>query len=261
MVVELPVLAAFHLPYLLLLLSRTSGFFLTVPFFSAPGAPVAMRGGLALAVALILYPRYGAQAEIASGYALAWLTAMEVVTGIFLGGLVRVLFAALQLAGQLAGFGIGLSLARVIDPGAATEDSLGPTLFQYVGLMLFIGVGGHRELLAAIIESYRYLPLGQASVDANVVSQVVTLVSQMFQVGLRLAAPVSAVLFLVDILLALGNRVVPQIPILLVGMPVKTWFGIVVLGWGLSAYAGPSLAWLSRAPELLTGFSRILATP
>ena len=40
MVVELPVLAAYHLPYLLLLLSRTSGFFLTVPFFSAPGAPV-----------------------------------------------------------------------------------------------------------------------------------------------------------------------------------------------------------------------------
>jgi len=256
---ELPGIATIQLPILVILTARLAGFFVTVPFFSTSAAPPLVRGGLALAVALLLYPVHVDSVEVTGTASLVAMTAKELLAGMFLGGLVRLLFAGLQLAGQLAGFGIGLSLAKIIDPGAATEDSLGPALYQYLGLILFIGVGGHRELISAVIRSYDVLPLGAATVGPALVREVLSTTGQMFQAGLRLAAPVAAVLFLVDIVLALGNRVVPQIPILMVGMPVKAWLGIAALGLGLRAFAGPALGWLSRAPDLILGASRLLA--
>jgi len=258
--VDLPILAFLHLPVLGLVLARTSGFFLTVPFFSAEAAPLPARGGIALAVAFVLYPLYELTALPSDIAGTVLLLSKEVAIGILLGGTVRIFFAALQLAGQLAGFGIGLSLAKTMDPSSSVENSVGPALYQYVGLMLFLSVGGHRHLLTAFIESYRILPMGEGALNGHLLQTIVALASDMFSVGLRLAAPVVALTFALDMMLAMANRVVPQIPILMIGMPVKTWLGLAALGWGLRAFAVPCIAWLGRAPELITKMSEMLAS-
>lgn len=258
MPLELPLLA-FHLPTLVVLTARFAGFFITVPFYSTSASPALIRGGLALALGSVIYPIYAPTVEIAATSTLVMFVAKELLTGLFLGGLVSLLFAGLQLAGQLAGFGIGLSMAKIIDPGSESQSSLGPALYQYVGLILFIGIGGHRHILSAVVRSYELLPVGAMTVTEDAVRQVLLSTRQMFQVGLRLAAPVASILFLVDVLLALGNRIVPQIPMLMLGMPLKSWVGFAILGLGLRAFVKPAMEWLAQAPELLLGVSRMMA--
>jgi flagellar biosynthesis protein FliR len=257
--IEAPVLLYFHLPLLALVMARTTAFFVTVPFFSASAIPLPQRGAMALAVALLVYPLRPAPALPGDGLALVLLFGREAAVGLFFGWLVQIFFAALQLGGQLAGFGIGLSLARVIDPGSATEDSLGPALYHYLGLILFLAAGGHRELLRAFLETYRLLPVGAARLDDQTLRSTTLLVGEMLETGLRLAAPVAVLLFLVDLLLTLANRIVPQIPVLMIGMPAKTWLGVAALGWGLAAFAGPAVHWLERAPRLVAAVAHQLA--
>ena len=259
MSLQLPLGALDHLPLLGVLLARAWGFFIAVPIFGTEAAPLTTRNGFALTVAMFVFPFADASDVPATSSALTALLGWELGVGLMLGGAVRLLFAGLQLAGQLAGFGIGLSLAKVIDPSSDIEDSLGPVFYQFLGTVLFLVAGGHRAVLAAFLESYHLLPVGTGSFSGELVRVFVTMSNAIFGAGLRLAAPVAALLFFVDLVLSLASRVVPQIPILIVGMPAKTYLGLAALGWGLSAFVEPCLTWLNQAPSLLTGIVNVLA--
>lgn len=248
-----------HLPLLGLLLARAWGFFIAVPIFGTEAAPLTMRNGFALTVAVFVFPIHSASDVASTGPALIALIAWELGVGLLLGGSVRLLFTGLQLAGQLAGFGIGLSLAKVIDPSSDIEDSLGPVFYQFLGTVLFLIAGGHRAVLSVFLDSYQVLPVGTGGISVELIRLFVSLSNSIFGAGLRLAAPVAVLLFFVDLVLSLASRIVPQIPILIVGMPAKTYLGLAALGWGLAAFVEPCLTWLNRAPSLLLGVARVLA--
>lgn len=254
-----PTVYFMHLPVMGMLLARVWGFLLAVPFFGTEAAPLTFRNGLALSLAAMVFPLYKTMAIPESPADLSAAIGWEFAVGLMLGGIVRLLFTGIQLAGQLAGFGIGLSMARVIDPSSDIEDSLGPVFYQFFGTVLFLIAGGHRALLSAFIDSYAILPLGQGALSGQLVRITVSITGALFDAGLRMAAPVAALLFIVDLLLSLASRIVPQIPILIVGMPAKTWLGIAALGWGLEAFAGPCLRWLSKSSGLVTDFAQLLA--
>jgi flagellar biosynthetic protein FliR len=242
-----------------LVLARIVGFLASAPFFSSRSLPLSVRAGFALAMALALAPSAAPGGLPASATALLVLTAKEILVGLFFGLALQWIFGALQLAGQLAGLQVGFATAGIMDPSTQARNNLGPALYQFLGLMLFLGSGGHRELTAAFMETYRIVPLGEAAFRASVFQTVLGFGKAFFETGLRLAAPVAVTLFIIDLALALVGRVAPSIPILLVGMPAKAWLGLAFLGWGLTQLGEPAAAWLSRTPAELLGLARGLS--
>ena len=204
------------------------------PMFAPRGLPVLARLGLALALAVLVFPLVsGSAAGLPPGPAdLALLGLREALVGTLLGLLVAVPFYALEAAGRLVDTARGARMAEVLAaPTEVSASPLGAFLLLY-GLALFMLLDGHVTVVASLAESYRALPLGAAlppGATADVGGLALRLGSAFFTIALGVAAPVLAVVLLVDLALGLAGRLAPELPLYFLGLPVKALGGIAVL--------------------------------
>jgi len=159
-------------------------------------------------------------------YSLALVREMSV--GLALGLIGKLVFASLEVAGQMMGFQMGFGFIRVIDPQTQVESPFMSIFLNLIGLLTFLTINGHHWYLQAIIESFRLAPKG-ISLSGAAAWQMIHSVSDMFLVGLKISAPIMVALFLVDVLLGIIGRAAPQIHILIVGLPAKGIVGFLFL--------------------------------
>ncbi len=136
------------------------------------------------------------------------------------------LVAALQFAGQVAGFQLGYAIVNVIDPQSDVQTSVISIFYNFLGLMFFLLMDGHHRFLAAVGGSFAYLPAGGVHLHGPLVEEMIRLSSGIFSAGVRIAGPVIAATATADILMGIIGRVAPQINILVVGLPLKTLVGL-----------------------------------
>ena len=102
--------------------------------------------------------------------------------------------------------------------------------FQYlVAIMVFLGVNGHHLLLRALNDSYQFIPVLGAGIDGQFLEFMMEMGAYMFVIGLKLAAPVVAALFMADLALGFIARTVPQMHVFVVGLPMKIGAGLVMV--------------------------------
>jgi type III secretory pathway component EscT len=203
------------------------------PTFGPHGLPALARVALALALTVLVYPAAaGAAGPLpTAGVDLALLGLRELLVGALLGLLVAVPLHAFESAGRLMDEARGARAEGPALPSGAPATPLGAFLFLY-GLTLFVLVEGHLSVVAAAAESYRTLPLGATlpqSAPAEVSALVIHLGGQFFVVALGLAAPVIAVLLLLDLALGLAARVSPELSESALGPPLRALTGVAVL--------------------------------
>jgi flagellar biosynthetic protein FliR len=136
--------------------------------------------------------------------------------------------AGMQLAGQTVDQQLGTGLGGLINPDQGQQTTVVSQTYYLMATMFFIAIGGHRALLATLLDSYQAVPLGGFRVDANVVGMILGLLTAMFELALRVAAPVLCLVFLETVAMGFVARTVPQLNILSVGFPMR-----LVLGMGL----------------------------
>ncbi len=162
---------------------------------------------------------------LGSGLGVAELLAIvltNIAIGIVLGFFTGMLFYAFVIAGAQMDMASGLSMAQQFDPLTGTRVSVFARLFDQVAIMLFFVMGGHRFLMAGIYASTRIIPLdGQISLDAGLADLLVERVTWTIFAGLQIAMPALAALFLAEIVLGVGSRMLPQANIFMVGLPAK----------------------------------------
>jgi len=153
----------------------------------------------------------------------------EVLIGVLLGFASRLVFAGIQLAGQLIGFQMGFSIVNIIDPVTSTQVSI-IAEFQYlVAALLFLATSAHHVFLAAIVESYKVLPIydfqftGRSCRPHRPFRQHVCHCREDFR-------PLIAALLLTNVGLGLIARTVPQINIFIVGFPLQIAVGLIGIG-------------------------------
>ncbi len=161
----------------------------------------------------------------------------EVAVGLVLGLGVLLAFAGFQFAGRLLDVQVGFGLAQVYDPQSRTQVSPLAALLPWVGVLLFFAVDGHHQLLRGLAFSLRALPPGgdwqlQAAA-ASVLQQAGALIA----LGFALAAPVVAALLLVDLVLGVAARNLPQLNLLVLSFPLKVLCGLAALAWWLPSAA------------------------
>jgi flagellar biosynthesis protein FliR len=232
----------------LLLLTRTTAMLTSSPFFSNQSIPNRIKLLLGLGLSMVLFPLHAmaapSQAALPTDLVqLSVMVAQELAIGLLLGFSASLVFNSLHMAGELLSMQMGLSVANVLDPATKTNVPLLGQLYFYFGVMVFLCLNLHHGLLLVLNASFKVLPLGDSwllaganhshiahSVFAHpgiLVDRMLLLTGNIFVLGMLLALPVVGLLLITEIGLALVNRVMPQMNIFVVGLPIKIMVAIL----------------------------------
>ena len=168
---------------------------------------------------------------------LGMMLVAELLVGLALGLGVAIFFLSFQLAGRLIGQVSGLALADFADPDYGEQTPIfGQFLFQ-LAMAIFIMLGGHRIVLAGLLDTFEVIALGNATLAPTVPDAIARLLTQCYSVGFRVAAPTVTAQMLASLVLGLISRTMPQLNILMVGFGFKSAVALGVLATSLGGLA------------------------
>ena len=219
----------------LLILMRVSPILFMMPLFNARNLPNFLKVGLALTVSLVLWPvvQLDASHFPTDPYGFGFFLVAELMIGFILGLSVQLVFGGLQLAGELAGVQMGLSMASIVDPQSGGDSNVIAQFHYLFGLLIFLSIDGHHWFFRALIRSFQLLSPGEFLPKAGLYRHLLGLSGKMFLIAFQVAAPVTAVLFFIQIALGILARAVPQVNILMSSFPLTISLGLVFLGLSL----------------------------
>ncbi|MCC7417934.1 MAG: flagellar biosynthetic protein FliR [Acidobacteria bacterium] len=226
-----------------LLLIRPGMLVASAPVFGAAFAPVRVRIGLSILLAVALLPSVEVPAMLPP-VALALAVARELAIGLALGMAVRALIAGAEFAGHLTGTQIGLSYGSIVDPINGVRNNVIAGLYGNLALLVVFAIDGHHALVRTMSASYASMPIGEGHIDPSLARSVVAMLGLVFVLGVRLALPVMAALLIVELALGLVSRAAPAINLFVVATPVRLVVGLLVLA-----------SVLALAPGLVARFS------
>ena len=211
-----------------LVLIRISGVMIFAPFFSSAAIPRQVKIGFSLVLAWLLMPIAanlpGVNVQLGMVAVLSELT-----TGLIFGLSLTLLMEMLGFAGQVLGFQFSFSLVNVLDPNSSVETPLLSQMLNLIGVLVILAAGLDRTLLSAIMRTFAVVPVGTAWLSPRTSLGLVGMASGIFLAGVQLAAPVLGATLLVELAIALVGRLSPQLPVMFVGIPLKTLVGYTVL--------------------------------
>lgn len=224
----------------LLILTRVSAFFVTVPLFSYRAIPTVHR--IILAVLLAWMMTYSIETvDIAIDGEYILLVLKEATIGLFIGVLAFIVMSVIQIAGGFVDFQMGFAVANIIDPQTGAQSPLLGQFFNSMAMLLLLALNGHHLLLDGIFYSYQFLPIDGAwpAFGSGAVGEfIVTTFVASFAVAFQMSIPIVGTLFLVDIALGITARTVPQLNIFVVGFPIKITVSFLVLSVMMAVMVG-----------------------
>ncbi|MGI6513408.1 MAG: flagellar type III secretion system protein FliR [Syntrophomonadaceae bacterium] len=215
----------------LLVIGRISGLFISSPVLSARQIPIQVKVLLIVMLSGMVAVVTPLTSAVPITHSAMFITALavEIFIGYTLGFVAYVLFAGIQLAGQLMDMQMGFGLVNVIDPQSGTQVPLIGNFNYLVAIIIFLSINGHHYLLQALSNSYQMIPVLGASFNGQILEYLMQLGAHMFVIGLKLAVPVVAALFMADLALGFIARTVPQMNVFVVGLPFKIGAGLVMV--------------------------------
>jgi flagellar biosynthetic protein FliR len=240
-----------------LALVRVSGMMVFAPFFSSTALPIRAKAVFAGAVAFLLAPLVAALPNAEASLTVSGLIG-ELAVGLVYGLSLTLVTEMLTFSGQIVGLQLSFSLVNLLDPDSAVQTPLMGDLFQLLGLLVMIYAGFDRILLASVVRSFRVAPLGSFALGAPSAEAIVRAAGGVFLAAIELAAPVLAATLLVEVAVALLGKLSPQLPVMMLTVPLKTLVGFVVLSGSLALWPRFIEA---RFGSLLDMAERLIATP
>ncbi|MBL8469869.1 flagellar biosynthetic protein FliR [Methyloversatilis discipulorum] len=210
-------------------LARIMGLIATAPILSNRAIPARIRMGFGAAMTLALIPALPPSGLVVGSWPGLLALLQQMLIGIALGFSMRVVFTAIDLAGELIGLQMGLGFAMFYDPDNAAQS---PVISEFLGLLamlVFLSINGHLMLLAVIGNSFEWWPVGADLFPANGWMAIARWGSTIFSAGVMLALPVIAALLVVNIALAVLTRAAPTLNLFAIGFPVTLIAGFVML--------------------------------
>ena len=234
---------------------RITAFLLVAPPFSHQGIPVRIKAmlGVGIAVAVVPSLQHDYAVEDVGPFLLSLVA--EALTGLALGFLVMLVFAAVQSAGGLVDLFGGFQLAAGYDPQMNINGAQFTRLLQMVALALLFASDGYQLVLGGLIRSFTAIPLGGRIDMAHLADVLVTGFSQMFLAAVQIAGPLIVVLVLADVGLGLLTRVAPALNAFSLGFPLKILATVAVGAIAFVALPQIVSGLSSRALAMLGGVS------
>jgi flagellar biosynthetic protein FliR len=219
---------------------RCSAMLLSSPMFGAQNTPLQVRIMTTLAISaaltIALQPQIGPPP--ADMYVLAASVAHEVVAGLLIGMFMSLVLLGVQMAGSLMDMQIGLGMSQALNPLTGVPSTVIGQFKFMLGLVVFLSMDAHLTMIDAFARSYTAMPAIAFDNLPALQEGIVKLLGAVSLLAIQIAAPVMGVTLVVDAALGLVNKAVPQMQVLIVGMPAKIVMGLIALSLGLPALVG-----------------------
>jgi len=223
--------------------SRVGSMMMLLPGVAEPGVPPRARLGLALLVSLAIAPSLSSAvpAMPAEPMPLAGLIITEVLLGLAFGAVLRMLLAAISVAGQVISMQTGLAMAMAFDPTQGTQAAIFSAFLNVTAIAFIFATGLHQVFLAGMMGTYELAPPGGGFPAAEFAELGLRVFADAFKFGLQIAAPLIVFGLVFYASLGVLSRLMPQAQIFFVAMPSTIIFGLAILsatlGAGLIAWA------------------------
>ena len=243
-----------YLQKFILILVRVTAFIVVCPGFSYKGLSNIFKIALSIAISLLIHSTIPNIEFSNNIYYLLFMAMGEVLLGLAMGYITKLVFAAIEIAGQMVDFQVGFSMASLYDPAMGINASNYGRVYYWLSICLFFILDMHHRVIWTMVDSFKHIPIGNLSFNLYGVEGVIRLFTSSFELALNLAAPLIIVVLVTDVVLGIISKTVPQINVLMLGMPLKSmisFFATLIL---LSWFIGRIGNIISLMPEYLEGF-------
>jgi len=250
-----------NLSLFLLIFSRWAGMVMLAPVFGARGVPGLVKLGLAVSMAVVIFPLVNANAPDIPHEFFPYIGIIikEVLVGLTLGFIINLISAIMQGAGQLIDFQIGFLMGNTVDPINGMQSPMTGSFLIILSTMLLLATNSHYYIIAALVRSYEFLPIDPSAIHYGI-AFFIDITAKVIELSLQIAMPVFGAMFLADVGVGLLAKIVPQLNMFSVIFSVKILFGLVLiflmiplLGESVARVFNLTMQWVF---ELLRGWSQ-----
>jgi len=235
----LNLLSPYNIVIYMLVFTRLTGMIQTAPFFSTIQAPLMTRLWFGAIVAFIMYPLvYASKNYIMPKDMVEFLIliAFEFLIGYLIGFVANLIIEGVRMSGNIFSIQMGLSMSEALDPTTGVSSNEISRIYIYLATLIFLGTGAYQILFMALFGSFSGIPIGSFPFfDSQIVNSMMVLFAQIFKVAFGVALPVFSVLLISDVLLGMMSKMMPQMNIYMVAIPIKIYIGLFLILAFLSA--------------------------
>ncbi len=213
-----------------MILTRVAGLFLATPFYMGWFIPILVKVFLAIFLSwLVLY-------SIPPGITIPlstspWLIVNGMINNFLIGALIGfiayMLMSAVMSAGGIFSIQMGFMMASSFDPTAPDIPLLGNYMYM-LALYVFVSLKGHIIFYTILLDSFKKFPVNLYGSHFNIIDFLIKKSEEMFVIALQLGITIIAFMLIVTVLLGIVSRLMPQINVFMVGIPLKILVGLII---------------------------------
>lgn len=237
---------------MLFIFIRVITFFSSLNILFPSGTPNTFKVCFSILMSIIISSGVNIDVNVLNTFDLIRLVAMETVNGLLLGYITNLCFNSLKIAGSLIDQQIGLSMSSIYDPNSKEQATLIENLMYWMGIIIFFSMNGHHKLIIGIQESFHLIKIGENLIQNNFY-YIIHVFVQCFTIGFKIAVPVILSLIFTDLIMGLISRSVPQLNVMIIGMPLKMLVGVVFFMIALPFIITEIHNLLNKIPDILDG--------
>ncbi|MGE4368207.1 MAG: flagellar biosynthetic protein FliR [Burkholderiaceae bacterium] len=209
---------------------RIMGLLATAPLLGDAAIPTRIKVGLGAVVTVAVAPTLGPLPDVPpASWTGLWIAFQQVMIGIAMGLVMRIVFAAVQTAGEFIGLQMGLSFASFFDPATGANTAVLSRFMNTMALLLFMAVNGHLLMLGGLVRTFDILPIAVNPLRTDGWGVLLEWSSQIMVSGMLLALPLIIILLTISLALGILNRTAQQLSVFAVGFPMSLLTGLVLL--------------------------------
>lgn len=237
-----------YVPVWLMILFRLTGIFVLAPVLGSSTIPRTIKVFLAIGLSFAVWPMLWVDPEASRNLAAAvsgldlWslglLVALELLIGYVIGYAASLPLTGMQLGGHIIDQQMGLAAAQLFNPEFDDQTGVTGQMLFWLALALFVAAGGLNVMLHTLAQTFRHVPLGGFASFDQIVTMVVGMITIMFELGLRIAAPLLCLMFLISVGMGFLMRTVPQFNILSVGFAIRILSSLIIMMMLIGVIAG-----------------------
>ena len=219
-----------HAPIFTLVLFRIGGLITMAPMLGSASIPVKIRVLFALVLSAAVYPMVPADVIIPDSLpGLAVAIGAELLIGITMGFALYLMLVGVQVGADLVSYQMGLGMAHLVDPNTELESTVLSQLYLMTATLIYVLMNGHIVLIRSLVQTFETVPLMGATIGIDVLNLLLTILTNAFILGIRVAGPALVAIFLATIALGFISRTMPQLNILAAGFPIRITLGLTLI--------------------------------